>query len=397
MNLKVKRLIKITSASVLTALMLIFASVTAASIPEEITIEAQSDIQIADIKYITIESSPGVSSADSECFDAKARLFGFVPIKEVSVSVTERPKLAVGGFPVGITVNSEGVLVFSVNDVDTKEGAVNPGKLCGLKSGDTILSINGEKIITTGDLTSKISQSEGKTLTLTVRRQDNSVEELLLTPVYSKTDNCYRAGIWIRDSAAGIGSLTFIRPEDGTFGGLGHAICDGDSGTVLVAEGGCLNDAVITGIREGCKGVPGEVLGYLGENRLGKIEKNTSCGVFGSYIADFSSLEVYEIAFKQEIKEGEAQVLTTLPGEDSPRLFSIKIERVDFNSETPTKNMVIKITDEELIEKTGGIVQGMSGSPILQNGRIVGAVTHVFVNDPTKGYGIFIENMLNAA
>ena len=218
-----------------------------------------------------------------------------------------------------------------------------------------------------------------------------------VTPEYSKTEGKYKSGLWVRDSGAGIGTVTFIDPETLSFGGLGHGICDGDTGELIPMDRGSVLGVRINGINKGAAGAPGEIKGYFNSGKTGTLIKNTTCGVYGVFTELPKGLpsEAVCLGGREELKEGDAYIWCTLD-DSGPQKYSIRISEIN-RSATGNKCFSITVTDRALIEKTGGIVQGMSGSPIIQNGKIVGAVTHVLVNDPTTGYGIFIENMLNAA
>jgi stage IV sporulation protein B len=215
-------------------------------------------------------------------------------------------------------------------------------------------------------------------------------------PIFSTSENKYKTGVWIRDSGAGIGTLTFIIPETGEFGGLGHGICDGETGELIPMSRGTVLDVKISSVKRGVAGTPGELKGYFGTQKLGALTENTDCGVYGklTQIPGQCSRRI-SIGTRDELCEGSASVVCTTDGGE-PREYKIDITHIKRDA-VGSKCFVIEITDPELIERTGGIVQGMSGSPIIQNGKLVGAVTHVLINDPTTGYGIFIENMLDAA
>ena len=215
-----------------------------------------------------------------------------------------------------------------------------------------------------------------------------------LTPVYSKESEKYKLGIWVRDNTAGIGTLTFIKSDDGMFGGLGHGIYDIDTGELLPLSRGIVTDVSVTGIIKGSAGKPGEIRGYLKQNKTGALITNCDCGVFGVFTPspEISKEKLLPIAFRSEVKCGPATIRCTLD-EGGIKEYGIEILNINHDSQG-TKCFTVHVTDSALLEKTGGIVQGMSGSPIIQDGKLVGAVTHVMVNDPTTGYGIFIENML---
>ncbi len=320
------------------------------------------------------------------------KLFGAIPLKNVTVKSIDEPVLVAGGNPFGIKMVTEGVMVVGTSKVDTCDGSVSPAKDCGIKEGDIILEINGEKINSNEDIQNIVMRSQGNRVVVCVKRDDKT-EEIVMYPKYSLSEACYKAGLWVRDSSAGIGTITFYDPQSGLFGGLGHPICDSDTGKILPLHSGEVVPVTISGLKKGQEGKPGELIGsFVSGTSIGDLKINNQSGVFGSldYAPNLSS--PMPMAYRQEIKVGKAQVLTTLKG-NTPKAYDIEIERINLKENELSKNMIIKVTDPELLEKAGGIVQGMSGSPIIQNGKIVGAVTHVFVNEPTKGYAIFADIM----
>ncbi len=351
--------------------------------------------------YTTLSYDDAAVSADSsggKTFESTLNLFGFIPVKNIETQIVEGRQLCLSGKAFGVKLYTEGVVVIGLENISTEGGKCCPGTSAGLSVGDAIIEIDGVELSSASQLSDLVLGSGGDIMCLTVAKTDGTITQSKLTPVYSEPDGCYKAGIWVRDSIAGIGTMTYIDPETNTFGGLGHGICDTDTGKLLPFGGGEIVSVVVTGVTKGANGLPGELHGYFGDETLGTLSENSDSGVFGMLSSDsFATGELYDICMKQDIKEGKAQILTTLPGKSEPQLCDVVVERLNYNSENPGKNMVIRITDEELINATGGIVQGMSGSPIIQNGKVIGAVTHVFVNDPTRGYGIFIENMLEAA
>lgn len=328
-------------------------------------------------------------------YTASLKLFGLFPVKDVAVNVVDQPVVVPCGTPFGIKMFTDGVLVVGMSDVDTASGPYNPARSAGMKEGDVIVSINKETVTTTEQVAELVEESGGKTMTFHIRR-DNIAFDVKFTPAKSVNENRWKAGLWVRDSSAGIGTLTFYEPESKTFGGLGHAVCDVDTGEVLPLSTGEIVPARIYGVEKGLSGDPGELRGGFELGTLGQLTINSETGIFGQLTNLPAAVQTVPVAMKQQVKTGEAQVLTTIDG-TRPQLYDICIDQVRYNDSSPTRNMVIIITDEELLEKTGGIVQGMSGSPILQDGKLVGAVTHVFVNDPTKGFAIFAENMLKTA
>lgn len=312
-------------------------------------------------------------------------------------AASARREVRVCGRPVGIELSAGGVVIADMIDVLTSGGSVNPGETAGLQCGDVIRAVDGEALCSAVELTERVTGSGGRTLTLSVRGSADGGERTVeLTPVYSTTDGCYRAGLWTSDTTSGIGILTFVEPESGRFGALGHAICDARTGAAVRAEEGQLTDAVLTGLRRGVSGRPGELTGCLGGERLGSVCANTGTGVCGLYTAGTSRDRLLPLLHRHEVREGAAQMLTTLPGGE-PELYDVVIERISCDSGAPTRNMVVRVTDKRLLDEAGGIVQGMSGSPIIQNGALAAAVTHVFVGDPRRGYAIFAENMVNGA
>lgn len=322
-------------------------------------------------------------------------LFGRIPLKTASASVAESKSVYVGGAPVGIYLDTKGVYVVDTGMIQTAAGESCCPAQGSVKSGDYIEKVDGKEIATKEELVECISTSGGKEVELGLRRDDQEVSCTVL-PVEDDTGT-YRAGIWARNNTQGIGTLTYV-DEEGHFGALGHGISDIDTGELLEITDGVLYDADVLSVVKGTQGSPGELSGvihYKEGYRIGVIDENSSNGIYGT-ISGFpllaEHLTKYETANRQEVKTGPASILCFAGG--TTKTFEIEIEELRMNDKNINKGMVLRVTDPELLELTGGIVQGMSGSPILQNGRIVGAVTHVFVNNPEKGYGIFIEDML---
>jgi stage IV sporulation protein B len=295
-------------------------------------------------------------------------------------------KLLVGGTTFGVRLFTEGVQVVGVS----KEPC--PALAAGIQCRDRILSINGTVTQTVEDVVKAIGASEGNPLTLVCKRGEKDLT-VTLTP-QRDTSGKYHIGIWVRDHAAGIGTVTFVDPESGAFGGLGHGICDGDTGALIPLSRGAVMEAEINGVVRGEQGNPGELKGYLSSKKIGTLLVNCDKGVFGilSPIPE-DICECVEVGSRGCIHAGKATLRCAL-GEDSIGEYEIELSDIA-NENKGTKCFAVHVTDKALIEKTGGIVQGMSGSPILQDGRLVGAVTHVLIGDPTRGYGIFIENMLS--
>lgn len=324
-------------------------------------------------------------------------LFGVIPLKTVNVEMVQRKSLYAGGTPIGIYIHTDGVLVIGTGMVDGLDGERYQPAEHIVQSGDYILEANGQELNNKEELVECIQNSKGQELQLEVLR-DGKRTDLTITPVQTGNQE-YKAGIWVRNDAQGVGTLTYV-DENGKYGALGHGISDIDTNTLLSLQEGSLYKADVIAVKKGESGTPGELTGiihYRDSALLGDIKQNTIAGIYGTMNNKNSLAErnKYEIAYKQEVQTGPAAILCTVDG--SIKEYEIEIERMELNKKDVNKGMVLRVTDGELLEKTGGIVQGMSGSPVIQNGRIVGAVTHVLVNDPTRGYGIFIENMLDVA
>jgi stage IV sporulation protein B len=333
----------------------------------------------------------------------KVKLFGKIPFKTVKVNVVPDLRVIPGGQTIGVKVKSAGILVVGHHQVTGSDGMKqSPGEAAGLRLGDLIVKINGSNINEVhkvAELSARAGNNK-QPLEVTYKR-NGQLAETRLSPVFDAEDKAWRLGLYIRDSAAGVGTLTFYAPDQGVYGALGHVITDLDTQTPIeVGEGQILQSSVMS-INKSQNGEPGEKRAqFVKESKiLGNVERNTPFGIFGKMnevpTHSYSDKSV-PVAFAEDVKEGPAQILTVINGQKVER-FNIEIVHVSKQSGPATKGMVIKITDKRLLNKTGGIVQGMSGSPIIQDGKLVGAVTHVFVNDPASGYGCFIEWMLQDA
>ena len=313
----------------------------------------------------------------------------------VSIDTALKTGLCPGGMAFGVKFFTEGILVVGISDVETFGSVVCPAEEAGILKGDVLLSVNGTKTESAEKLREAIEETRGASAEIVLTRGGKQMS-VVLYPALSAAENKYRAGLLVRDSTAGIGTVTYIDAESGKFAGLGHGICDSDTGGLMPLGRGVVVDVGINGVRKGRPGTPGELRGAFGDVQRGTIDSNTETGVYGRFDDVPSNIgRPLPVGLKDELKEGTAFIYTTLRG-SSPEKFEIEIEKIYRNSGS-TKNFLIKVTDVRLLRATGGIVQGMSGSPIVQDGKIVGAVTHVLINDPTQGYGIFIENMITAA
>ena len=316
------------------------------------------------------------------------KLFGAIPVRSVTVQQIEDEKVFVGGVPFGIKFLTKGVSVVGFENEGT-----NPAYKAGLRLYDTITKVNGKEIVGSAELSRAIEGGGEITLTYLRAGKESTIK---FKPRYDEATKKHVLDIWLKDSGAGIGTLTYVLPN-GSFGGLGHGICDGETGELTPIINGSVLGVTVNGVVRGKRGTPGELKGYFNSSNVGAIYKNTENGVFGT-IVDIPELikgKTYSIALKDEIKEGAASILCTLD-DNVRREYKIEISNINRNADG-NKCFTVKVVDEKLLAATGGIVQGMSGSPIIQNGKLVGAVTHVLINDPTTGYGIFIENMLAGA
>ena len=358
------------------------------------------------LKAVTVSTAPTAFSqqatSQSETKEMKLEVGSF-PIKNINVNVLPKTEVIPGGQSIGVKLNTEGVLVVGHHLIDTDHGDASPGDQAGIEVGDMIKKIDGHEIQRMSQVGEYV-QSAGESnrpLVLEIKRDKQTLEKEL-TPLKAKGEHSYRMGLYIRDSAAGVGTLTFFDPKSKKYGALGHVISDVDTQKPIVVHDGQIIRSSVTSIEKGSNGDPGEKLASFTEKRdvLGTIEKNSSFGIFGTLknteLKNKIQDEKMPVSLSTHVKEGPAKILTVVNGEDVEE-FDIEIVSSIPQKQPATKGMVIKVTDPKLIEATGGIVQGMSGSPIIQNGKIIGAVTHVFVNDPTSGYACHISWMLEEA
>ena len=345
--------------------------------------------------YNGVKMSQGVYTRQvGESFEVDLKIFGVIPFSTVNVEVVDDMYVQVLGNPFGMKIYTDGVLVIENTEIVTEYGKENPAAKAGIKVGDYIKTVNGNVVTCNEDVLQLVTESEGKAMTFEVVREgkDFSCE---VTPVLDKDSGIYRIGIWVRDSSAGVGTLTFYSPSNDVVCGLGHGICDADTETLLNIQQGEMVEADIVDVEKGAAGSPGALKGKLTYDSIADISLNCEAGVYGIINHNINAANLTEGALKQEVYDGKAQILCTVNG-DTPKLYSCEIKRTGDNN-SPTQNLIVTVTDQELINATGGIVQGMSGSPILQDGKLVGALTHVLVSDSLTGYGIYAENMLDRA
>ncbi len=345
--------------------------------------------------YIDLSDAVTLRADTIETYEMDLKLFGFLPFKQVDIEVIQDMVLTPVGEPIGIYVKTEGILVIGVGEFEGENGKTQVPAKYLLKTGDYITEVNGVKVSEKEELTRAVKNCEGRKMVLTVNR-DEEVFTVSIEPGKNREGE-YKLGIWVRDNAQGVGTLTFV-DDLGNFGALGHGISDVDTGTLLKLDSGSLYRTEIISIQKGKSGEPGEMTGmidYSSVNILGKITANSSKGIYGSANYKLTSEvenEAIPIGLKQEIEEGAAQIICNVDGE--AKYYDILVEEVYLEHSNVNRGMLIKVTDPELLAITGGIIQGMSGAPIIQEGKLIGAVTHVLVQDATSGYGIFIEEML---
>ena len=371
------------------------------AIPDTISILRGEEVTLAEDLPVTtkLETVDGTISSsgniNGNSYEVSCRLFGIIPVKRVTVYIVKEAQVIPCGTPFGIYIHTDGVLVVDISDIVQNGITVESPAAHILKPGDYITAVNGTTVSEKEEVQQAVAQSSGEVMRLSVMREGEPLE-CELCPILNDTGN-YQLGVWVRDDLAGIGTLTYV-DADGRFGALGHGITDVDVERLVSMKSATAYQAEILSIIRGEKGSPGELVGqiyYTPANEIGEITKNTKNGIFGRLdgLPDLlQEASAMEIGFKQEIKTGSAQILVTL--EYTRQLYDIMISDVDLNPQEANKGIAFQVADDTLIQETGGIIQGMSGAPILQNGKVIGAVTHVFVDNPTKGYGIFIETML---
>lgn len=365
-------------------------------LPGEIWLEPGQSIDLPRFAWVEPLSAdlPGSSrnAASTRAvgsYQTTLALGGWLPVKTVRTIVTDRAEVIVCGMPFGVKMFSEGALVVGFSSIEQNGTMVSPAKAAGLRLGDRVICI-GETTTENNDAVKDALEAAAGPVEVVYIR-DGEQRQTTLTPLWDAASGQWRAGMWVRDSSAGVGTLTFADPERGVFAGLGHPISDSDTGASIALRSGEIVPCEITGCSKGTAGSPGELKGrFLSAHAIGSIRINGENGVYGTTRTQFSGRSM-PVAFAQEVMTGEAEIWTTVEGE-TPRSYRVTIEKI--NDADLRRNMVIRVTDKELLAATGGIVQGMSGSPVVQNGRLVGAVTHVLVNDPTRGYGIFAQTML---
>ena len=350
-----------------------------------------------DNQYQAVEASTNVISNEAGKTTATVSLFGKIPVKEIDVNVIENTEVIPLGNLIGLKLYTNGVLVVGMSEISGYDNnKYKPYEHSGIEEGDMIVEIDEKEITCTTDLIETVEESNGNNVEITYVR-DGEAKQTNITPIKT-ADNDYKLGLWVRDAAAGVGTISFYEPSSGLFASLGLGILDIDTEELLEIATGEFVTTNIVNIHKGEEGNPGKIQGTIeNQKEIGTIYKNTNFGVYGK-LNNISALNInlnnkYKIGLRDEIQTGKATILCTLEN-NKPKEYEIEIQKMYKNNNTDNKSMIIKVTDEELLEKTGGIIQGMSGSPIIQNGKLVGAVTHVFVSDPSMGYGVFADIMV---
>ncbi len=366
---------------------------------EDLNLKTLLGLNISNLNGETVEA---VNSDDTKISNKIGKVdlslnFAGVTVKDLTVNVIPNTVVVPSGETIGLRLYTSGVLVVGMSEIQgIDNNNYTPYKNSGIKEGDMITKVDNETVTCTSDLITKVNESEGNTVKITyVRDGSNYDTEILPTKT---SDDEYKLGLWVRDAASGVGTISFYDPNTGEFGALGHGILDVDTEELIDIARGDIVTSKIVSIVKGEKGKPGELQGSIDNGKIiGEVYKNTNFGIYGKLNnveqIENDSDKVMEVLPRDEVKEGKATILCTLD-DNKQEEYEIEIEKVYTSTNRTNKNMIIRVTDPRLLEKTGGIIQGMSGSPIMQNGKFVGAVTHVMVNNPEKGYGIFADTML---
>ncbi len=378
-----------------TAVLVVLASALywQARLPDEYALTRGSTMRLPGNITAVFGEETAVARSGETAAAAELRLPLGVAVKTVEIRYVERETVLVSGRPFGVKMFTEGLMVVGFTDFSSEGKRINPARDAGLATGDILLTLDGITLTSNEQMGALVQSSGGRQLRLRYQRQGRQ-HTVLITPQKSLNDSRWHLGVWVRDSSAGIGTVTYYDETARTFSGLGHPICDVDTGEIMTLSSGEGVEAVITGYTAGKSGSPGELKGqFISGHIFAGLTANSTCGVCGQLRSDFIPQGVrMPVAFSHEVEEGAAKMLTTIEG-GTPQEYDVVIEKVLRSAGRAGQNMVIRVIDETLLQKTGGIVQGMSGSPLIQNGMLVGAVTHVFVDDPARGYAIFAETV----
>ena len=398
---------KLKSIFLIIILSILLAYVTSISnIPERIILFEGEKLNLATLFGVTISKqedlpiSSNVNGSDvqySKTENYEVSLLDKLTIKTIEANIIPKTKVIPIGTTIGLKLHTNGVLVVGMSEVkNINNEKTKPYANTRIKEGDMIVEVNGTPITSTDDLVKTVNLSKGNNINIKYVRDDETYTEEIKPTQTDSTE--YKLGLWVRDTAAGIGTISFYEPETKKFAALGHGILDIDTKNLISIQKGEITTANILSISKGEKGIPGEIRGSLiGQNIIGSISKNTVLGIYGvvnnTGLLNLNGTEEVEVALRDEIKVGKATLICMLENNKKEE-YEVEIQKIFENNNLDNKSMVVKITDKRLLDKTGGIIQGMSGSPILQNGKIVGSLTHVLVSDPTKGYAVFADMMV---
>ena len=392
-----KKIIRIADVCIAVVLIVIYGLVGFGNftLPNQISAYSSRNINYKNIYTVNVPNNTQVDFQNNTRVspsESEIKILGIIPVKSAKISQVNVKKVYVSGESFGIKLYTDGVIVVGTKDVDTAQGRSNPAKEAGLQKGDIIVSINNVKMTSSTQVEETFNDNNGKDYKIKVKRNGN-YKTFTLTPVYSQSEGKYKVGVWVRDSTAGIGTVTFYNPENNSIAALGHPITDVDTNEIMPILNGEAVKATVTKLYKSVNGEAGSLSCDFSNEVIGSLSVNSTCGVYGKYSSEIDENRLYQVAPSQEVERGKAQLLCTVD-DSGPQLYNVEITRVSYRENNEEKNMIVKITDERLIEKTGGIVQGMSGSPIIQNGKLIGALTHVIVDNPEKGYAIFAEKMV---
>lgn len=371
-------------------------------IPDDVTTventgyEAPKIFGVAVFKSSTVsEAGAALGTAQASQNETQIKLLNIVPVKKSKITNSKRQYVIPGGDVFGIKLYTDGVIIVGADSIETDDGKKNPAEDAGLKIGDIIKSVNGNSVSRTSEISQYIRENNDGNISMKVQR-GNETLNISFTCVKEKDTGKYRAGLWVRDSTAGLGTVTFYNPDNNSFGGLGHAICDVDTEEIMPIAHGEMAEAYVNGMYKSSSGNVGELCGVFTGEKCGDLCVNNDTGVYG-YTDKFDcGQNKIPVAIRQEVHTGAVQIICTVD-KSGPKTYDAKIVKIYQNSDSVNKDMIIEVTDNELLSKTGGILQGMSGTPIIQDGMLIGAVTHVFVNNPKQGYAIFAEKMLETS
>lgn len=393
-----KKIIRIADACIASLLIIIYGLIGFGDIflPDQISTYSSKDIVYKSIYTVDVSTDTQVGFQDNTRVspsESEIKILGVIPVKSASITQESEKRVYVSGESFGIKLYTDGVIVVGTKDVETSDGKCNPAKEAGIEKGDIIVSINNVKMTSSTQVEETFNDNNGNDYKIKVKRNGN-YKTFTLTPVYSKSEGSYKVGIWVRDSTAGIGTITFYNAANSTMAALGHPITDVDTNEIMPILDGEAVKANVTKLYKSSDGEAGSLCCDFTNDVIGNLSVNSSCGIYGKYDCSLVGSRLYTVSPAQEVEKGSAQLLCTID-ERGPQLYDVEITRVSYRENNAEKNMVVKVTDKTLLEKTGGIVQGMSGSPIIQNGKLIGALTHVIVDNPEKGYAIFAETMVD--